>query len=199
MMGMIKRDEILVYILVALNVFLAYKVEQKIDQNTELQKRLLNNRIEIQQIYEKVNIKINEKDDKIKELECQIKKLQISSGSVYNRVSSIIDTYNKENPPISKRHLLAIIKVESQFNPKAYNRRSGASGLCQFMPSTYRMIIKKYGIVDKGIFDIESNTLAGAYYWRDLMEVYNNDVDRALSGYLGAYNTRYIRLVKESI
>ena len=139
---------------------------------------------------------INEKDAELK----KVKRINASTNSdVYHQVGRIIDEYNQSHTPVTKNHLLAIIKIESKFNPKAYNRRSGASGLCQFLPSTYRAMIKKYGIKDNGIFDVESNTLAGIHYWDELMVRNNNNVDRALSGYLGAYNARYIALVRSNM
>jgi len=133
---------------------------------------------------------------KLKDENTKILKLKTTvKYDVFNRVSNIIEQHNKTNKPIDKSLLLAIIKVESNFNPNAKNK-SGASGLCQFMPSTYKGIVSKYKLEDKGIFNIESNTLAGIYYVKDLLERHNNNIDSVLISYLGTHNSRYISMIK---
>ena len=44
------------------------------------------------------------------------------------------------NLGICPRHLKRVIKIESGFNLKAYNKSSGAYGLIQFIPSTRRRL-----------------------------------------------------------
>jgi soluble lytic murein transglycosylase-like protein len=65
-------------------------------------------------------------------------------------------------------HLIeSIIKVESNFNPRAVSRK-GAMGLMQLMPETAREI----GVTRP--FDPHQNILAGTYYYRLMLERYGN-------------------------
>ena len=72
--------------------------------------------------------------------------------------------------------LHAVITVESGYNPKAMSKR-GAAGLMQLMPAT----AKRYGVVD--VFDPAENVRAGAQYLRDLLKVFDNDLQLALAAY----------------
>jgi len=72
--------------------------------------------------------------------------------------------------------LHAVISVESRYNVKAVSKK-GASGLMQLMPET----AKRYGVAD--IFDPLQNIRAGAQYLRDLLKMFNNDVQLALAAY----------------
>ena len=160
-------------------------------QNTTIKSQ--NEKIEKQ---EKTIDELQKSIQKLKDENTKILKLKTTvKYDVFNRVSNIIEQHNKTNKPIDKSLLLAIIKVESNFNPNAKNK-SGASGLCQFMPSTYKGIVSKYKLEDKGIFNIESNTLAGIYYVKDLLEKHNNNIDSVLISYLGTHNSRYISMIK---
>jgi len=171
---------------------------QNIKQSDEINKQ--------NTIIKSQNEKFEKQEKTIEELQKSIQQLKDENTKIlklkttvkydaFNRVSNIIEQHNKINEPIDKSLLLAIIKVESNFNPNAKNK-SGASGLFQFMPSTYRGIISKYKLEDKGIFNIESNTLAGIYYVKDLLERHNNNIDSVLVSYLGAHNSRYISMIK---
>jgi hypothetical protein len=71
--------------------------------------------------------------------------------------------------------LLAIIKTESNFNPKAVSPK-GATGLMQLMPGTW----KDLGVTDP--FDPEQNVRAGSAYFRDMLARFKN-VNLALAAY----------------
>jgi soluble lytic murein transglycosylase len=74
-------------------------------------------------------------------------------------------------------HLLkAVIKVESDFNPRAVSR-SGALGLMQVMPFN----LQRFNISDP--FNPRQNILGGAYYLKKLLKRYNGRVAYALAGY----------------
>jgi soluble lytic murein transglycosylase-like protein len=71
---------------------------------------------------------------------------------------------------------LAILQCESLGDPDAYNPYSGASGLFQFLPSTWASTSPKAGFAGAGAFEPEPNVgtaawLAGRYqelgqgYW----------------------------------
>ena len=72
---------------------------------------------------------------------------------------------------------LAIIDCESNGDPNAYNPYSGASGLFQFLPSTWASTAPKAGYPEASVFDPEANIASaawlanryeelGQYYWR---------------------------------
>lgn len=94
-------------------------------------------------------------------------------GAVYKEV--ITKYANKENMPTSL--IRAVIKTESNFNPKAVSPK-GAQGLMQLMPET----CQDFGVRDP--FDVEQNVRAGAAYLRILMDKFNN-----LTLALAAYNS----------
>jgi soluble lytic murein transglycosylase-like protein len=70
----------------------------------------------------------------------------------------------------------AVILVESNFDPRCVSRK-GARGLMQLMPET----AKRYGVRD--IFDIDQNIRGGIRYLADLLEMFPNDLTRALAAY----------------
>jgi hypothetical protein len=71
---------------------------------------------------------------------------------------------------------LAILRCESNGDPDAYNPYSGASGLFQFLPSTWASTAPKAGYAGASVFDPVANTASaawlanryqelGQYYW----------------------------------
>ena len=70
----------------------------------------------------------------------------------------------------------AVIQVESDFNPQCVSNK-GARGLMQLMPETAR----RYGIRD--IFNPEENIRGGVRELAELLEMFNNDLPRALAAY----------------
>ena len=72
---------------------------------------------------------------------------------------------------------LAILDCESNGDPNAYNPYSGASGLFQFLPSTWESTASKAGFAGASVFDPEANIgsaawlanryqALGQYYWQ---------------------------------
>lgn len=92
------------------------------------------------------------------------------SRALWDHVVRIADEYGVD-PALG----LAVIKVESSFNPSAISPK-GAVGLMQLMPAT----ATRYGVADP--FDIESNLRGGLRYLRDLMDAFG-DVELALAAY----------------
>ena len=72
--------------------------------------------------------------------------------------------------------LKAIIKVESDFNPRAVSKK-GAMGLMQIMPEN----IKRLKVKDP--FDPWENIMAGARYFKQLLDRFNGKVPLTLAAY----------------
>jgi soluble lytic murein transglycosylase-like protein len=82
---------------------------------------------------------------------------------------------------VDARLLHAVIAVESGYNPLAVSAK-GAVGLMQLMPDT----AKRYGIRDAR--DPSQNLQAGARYLRDLLKLFNNDLNLTLAAYNAGEN-----------
>jgi soluble lytic murein transglycosylase-like protein len=99
------------------------------------------------------------------------------SGQRYRAVVEKAARSNELEPAL----IHAVITVESRYNPKAVSRK-GASGLMQLMPGT----AKRYGV--SNVFDPAQNVGAGARYLRDLLKLFNNDLQLALAAYNAGEN-----------
>jgi soluble lytic murein transglycosylase-like protein len=90
--------------------------------------------------------------------------------------------YNKQIQKVAKKYRIdpalvhAVILAESQYNPDAVSRR-GASGLMQLMPDT----AQRYKVSD--VFDPKQNIRAGAQYLRDLLKLFDNDLELTIAAY----------------
>ena len=70
----------------------------------------------------------------------------------------------------------AVIRIESNYDPRAVSSK-GAAGLMQLMPQTAR----RYGVADP--FDAAQNVDAGARYLRDLLVLFDWNLQLALAAY----------------
>jgi len=90
--------------------------------------------------------------------------------------------YDRQIQEASRRHgvsfplLKAIIKAESDFDPRAVSKK-GAKGLMQIMPFNFKAL----GIQDP--FNPKENIMGGALYIRRLMDRFNGRVRLALAAY----------------
>lgn len=93
-----------------------------------------------------------------------------------------IQTYVEEacaKERIEPALLKAIIQVESNFNHKAVSR-VGAKGLMQIMPFTAKELGKKKALDSR---DPRANVLAGARYFRSLINQFEGNVKLAVAAY----------------
>jgi soluble lytic murein transglycosylase-like protein len=93
-----------------------------------------------------------------------------------------IKLYNKQIVKVAKKYGIepalvhAVILAESQYNADAISRR-GAIGLMQLMPAT----AERYKVADS--FDANQNIRGGAQYLRDLIKLFDGDLELAVAAY----------------
>lgn len=119
-------------------------------------------------------------------------KIEPSSGDkdVNKRIDSAVSIASKKYG-VNENLIRAIIKVESNFNPKVVSS-AGAKGLMQLMPENCRDL----GIKDP--FNIEQNIDGGTRHIKEYLDKYNGNVEMALMAYNGG-PTRMARRGVKSI
>jgi len=90
-------------------------------------------------------------------------------------VDTVIDAA-AERHGVDPNLVRAIVKVESNFNPRAVSRK-GAMGLMQLMPATAR------SLQVSNPFDPEQNVEGGVRHLKGLLQSYNGDVALSLAAY----------------
>lgn len=113
-------------------------------------------------------------------------KNDIKSGN--STIEEAVDNASKKYG-IDKDFLMAVIKQESSFDPKATSK-SGAMGLMQLMPGT----ADDLGVTNA--YDIGENVDGGSKYLRGLLDMYSGSKELALSAYNAGSNTVSSRGVK---
>jgi soluble lytic murein transglycosylase-like protein len=98
-----------------------------------------------------------------------------SLGYTINQYDHLITGASKKQE-VSFALLKALIKTESNFNPKAVSR-AGAIGLMQIMPAN----LKDLNIQDP--FDPQENIMGGARYLKRLIKRFNGELPLALAAY----------------
>lgn len=109
--------------------------------------------------------------------------VNLVSGDVGKRrevYASMIEETAKDHN-LSPDLLHAVIRAESSYNPNAVSR-AGAVGLMQLMPGT----ASRYGVADRT--DPAANLRGGAAYLRDLLEMFDDNLQLALAGYNAGEN-----------
>ena len=106
----------------------------------------------------------------------------ISSGPI-KRIPIVCKFAQKYN--MDSALIMAVIEVESKFNPKAVSK-AGAIGLMQIMPKTAKAVsrelkIKKYN--KDSLYNPGINIKIGTYYLKKLLLEFNNDIDLTLAAY----------------
>ena len=92
-----------------------------------------------------------------------------------SKYDAIIERYAKKYrvDPVLVR---AVIQVESDFNPLCVSHK-GARGLMQLIPET----AQRYGVT--AMHDPDQNIHGGIRYLADLLDMFNDDLPRALAAY----------------
>ena len=127
------------------------------------------------------------------------------AGDRYQRISSLLEeesTRNRANASAIKGNVTvyaphieqaaaeagveaalvhAVITAESGYNPAAVSR-VGAQGLMQLMPET----AKRYAV--KNAFDPKQNIRGGTRYLRDLLAMFDNNLELAVAAYNAGEN-----------
>lgn len=103
---------------------------------------------------------------------------EIKSSEIAHHIVEICDKYEDIDVDI----VVAIMEAESQFNPAAINRRSGARGLMQVMP----FWAKDFNLKSKNeLMKIGTNIEAGIKIYQIFLEEQNGNVKKALYRYVG--------------
>ena len=105
----------------------------------------------------------------------EVDKITSSYNAAPEHIEKIIMAAASENG-LDPNLIRAVIKTESNFNPKAVSR-AGAMGLMQLMPGTARDL----GVTDA--FDPAQNVAGGARFLKQMLNRYSGNVNRALAAY----------------
>ncbi|HET9578106.1 MAG TPA: lytic transglycosylase domain-containing protein [Usitatibacter sp.] len=96
------------------------------------------------------------------------------------RYTPIIDTASRTHG-VEAALVHAVISAESGYNAAAVSR-AGARGIMQLMPDT----AKRYGV--QNIMDPIENISAGVHYLRDLLMMFNGNLELAIAAYNAGEN-----------
>ncbi len=94
-----------------------------------------------------------------------------SSGRFESYIAEAAQRYQ-----VAPSLLKAIIKVESDYNPRAVSKK-GAMGLMQIMPQNFKALNLN------NPFNPRENILAGTNYFRQMLDRYNGQLPLALAAY----------------
>ncbi len=121
-----------------------------------------------QPFYSEINDYSTSYKDEIIELEC----IDCAEERFFDNIIHHASTLFEIDPALIK----AIIKVESDFNPRAVSH-AGAKGLMQLMPKT------AYEMEVINPFNPEENIVGGTKYFRYLLNRFDNDLKISLAAY----------------
>jgi peptidoglycan hydrolase CwlO-like protein len=117
-----------------------------------------------------------QQEQMLQQLDAQFKRLQGMSGTIAaapsvpasapvakSAIQQIILNAFAPLGAAAQAWALAVAKCESGYNPLAVNRSSGASGLFQFLPSSWANTPQ--GKAGQSVFDANANALGAAWYY----------------------------------
>lgn len=148
---------------------------------------LLNSKVEakfnrIQTLFDNVGSKNTQQIEKEKDFQeifgkflQNDNKVDLSNINVDQQIKEAVKDASKTYG-VDEALILAIIKQESAFNPRAVSP-VGAQGLMQLMPETAQYL----GVKDP--FDIKQNIMGGTKYIKQLLDQFNGDLKLAIAAY----------------
>lgn len=85
---------------------------------------------------------------------------------------------------VDKYSVYAIIKAESNFNKNAISEKN-AKGLMQLLDQTAEEIFDELNVSEeyRDLYNPESNIMAGTYYFSRLLELFDNNEEKAIAAY----------------
>lgn len=104
-------------------------------------------------------------------------------GGWNGRQDELVKTVSAKNDEagLPRGLLPAVADTESSWNPKAFNKSSGAAGLFQFIADTGN----RYGLSAQERYDPEKSSRAAAQYFQDNLKRYGGDIAKSLAQYNG--------------
>jgi len=108
------------------------------------------------------------------------KKVKTRKSTHQKRCEPIVEVLSKKYS-VDPALIMAVIKAESDFNPNAVSKK-GARGLMQLIPST----AKSLNVDDS--FDIQDNIEGGVKYLKYLLDLFDDDLIRAVAAYNAGEN-----------
>jgi soluble lytic murein transglycosylase-like protein len=102
------------------------------------------------------------------------------SAVEFSRLVPIIDSAAKAHG-VDPKLIHAVIRAESGYNANAVSSK-GAVGLMQLIPAT----AQRYGVRDS--YDPAQNLAGGVRYLRDLLTMFNGNLELAIAGYNAGEN-----------
>lgn len=97
-----------------------------------------------------------------------------------------VEQYSRNNG-LDPYLVLAVIREESRFNPRATSRAQ-AHGLMQIIPSTGKILAKQLSITPfrrAKMYEVDTNIMMGTYYLAELIRRFDGNIALALAGYNG--------------
>src|SRR5688572_17885740 len=104
----------------------------------------------------------------------------LPTAELIHRFSSIIEATSRSHG-VDAALVHAVITAESGYNPAAVSR-AGARGLMQLMPDT----AKRFGV--RNIMDPTENIQGGVKYLRELLTLFNGNMELAVAAYNAGEN-----------
>lgn len=159
-----------------------------VGEKLENLKLVLNNKESYNNKYWNSKLEISSNNKETTKVENTNKVDYSNMTDVKKEIYKSVDKYSKMYG-VDKNLVLAVIKAESNFNPKCISS-AGAMGVMQLMPVT----AKEEGVTDP--YNIDQNIRGGVSQLRKHLKRYNGNVEMALMGYNAGDGTVQRRGVK---